>query len=354
MFTLETLKDYESRGLIKSSERGDGFTVWCYTPDCVIQHLWDDVTKACRGLVFGPDHTLVSRPYPKFFNWNQAEAVMETGPFDAYEKMDGTLIVVGNYKGQAIVSTKGSFGTWHTPRAESLLMGYCPPEGVTALFELITPENRVVIDYKGFEGLILLGGVWNDTGEDTEQPDEFAENTGWPGEVVVRRNFNLHSMLNTIQDPEAGEGHEGFVIVWPKRGAPSNRVKLKFHQYLELHAIYSDLNTKRVWNALLDRQLDELLQLAPDEFEDAITLCAGEIMHDAQVLIGTAGVWSDHAKKFETRGEAARYFQAECPRDLTPLVWMAYDGQEERLRTAALKMSRPETKPLVVQGTTAE
>jgi RNA ligase len=357
MIALETLRDYESRGLIKSSERGDGFTVWCYTPDCVIGHCWDDVTKACRGLVFGPGHTLVSRPYPKFFNWNQPEAVMETGPFDAYEKMDGTLIVVGNYQGKAIVSTKGSFGTWHTPKAESMLMGYCPPEGVTALFELITPENRVVLDYKGFEGLVLLGGVWNDTGEDTEHPDEFAENTGWPGEVVVRRNFNLPSMIKTIQDPEAGEGHEGFVVVWTKPGQPANRVKLKFDMYLKLHAVYSDLNTKRVWNAVYDNQLDELLALAPDEFEDAIVACAGGIIQQAYETMATAMDYAGDLKEYPTRGDAARALQSwpsPIPRHLTSLIWMAYDGKEEALRQAAVKLARPETKPLVVQGTTGE
>lgn len=356
MFDQKTLREYEEAGLIKSSKGGE-FTVWCYTPQAVISHMWDDVTKACRGLVYHDDGALVSRPYPKFFNWNQPEAVMEHGPFDAYEKMDGTLIVVGNYDGQAVVCTKGSFSTWHTDRAEKLLMGYVPPVGVTALFELITPENRVVIDYNGFEGLVLLGGVWNDTGEDTEHPDEFALNTGWPGEVVVRRSFNLHSMLNTIQNPEAGAGHEGFVVVWTKKGQPSNRVKLKFAQYMQLHAIYSDLNTKRVWNALLDDNLDELLSLAPDEFESAIRECADSILAKSQPYFTLARNHGFAAKEYgSTRADAARYIMSSgaVPRDLTSLVWLAYDEKIEELSQACLKLARPETKPLVIQGTTGE
>lgn len=353
MIDLSTLMSYQDQGLIKASKGGD-FTVWCYTPDCVISHAWDDVTRACRGLVFHEDGTLVSRPYPKFFNWNQPEAVMEHGPFDAYEKMDGTLIVVGNYHGEPVVCTKGSFGTWHTERAEKLLMGYCPPPGVTALFELITPDNRVVIDYQGFEGLVLLGGVWNDTGEDTEQPDQFAENTGWPGEVVVRRNFNIHSMLTTIQDPEAGEGHEGFVVVWNKPGQPSNRVKLKFDSYMKLHAIYSDLTTKRVWNAVYDQNVEELLQLAPDEFEDTILKCAGGILQETETLISFARESAEAAREHgNTRADAAYYIMSTgaVPRDLTSLTWLAYDGKDELLRQAAVKLARPETKPLVIQGT---
>jgi RNA ligase len=359
MFDQEVLRDYEARGLIKSSTRGE-FTVWCYTPEAVLSHSWDEVTRACRGLVYHESGKLVSRPYPKFFNWNQAEAVMETGPFEAYEKMDGTLIVVGNHNDQPVVNTKGSFTTWHTEKAESLLLGYCPPPGVTVLFELITPENRVVLDYNGFEGLVLLGGVFNDTGEDTERPAELAENTGWPGEVVRPHQFNMKSMLQTIQNPEAGEGHEGFVVVWTKRGAPSNRVKLKFDKYLRMHAVYSNMTTKAVWEAVQAGTLDDFMMLAPDEFEKAIIDVADDILDRADALMDEA---KKHLKRAQahkpggTRADLAAFIMTPgngVPRHLTPLVWMAYDEQWDRLRQAVVRMERPETKPLELPRTTTE
>jgi RNA ligase len=359
MFDQEVLRDYEARGLIKSSTRGE-FTVWCYTPEAVLSHSWDEVTRACRGLVYHESGKLVSRPYPKFFNWNQTEAVMETGPFEAYEKMDGTLIVVGNHNDQPVVNTKGSFTTWHTEKAESLLLGYCPPPGVTVLFELITPENRVVLDYNGFEGLVLLGGVFNDTGEDTERPAELAENTGWPGEVVRPHQFNMKSMLQTIQNPEAGEGHEGFVVVWTKRGAPSNRVKLKFDKYLRMHAVYSNMTTKAVWEAVQAGTLDDFMMLAPDEFEKAIIDVADDILDRADALMDEA---KKHLKRAQahkpggTRADLAAFIMTPgngVPRHLTPLVWMAYDEQWDRLRQAVVRMERPETKPLELPRTTTE
>lgn len=353
MFDQDVLKDYEARGLIKSSTRGE-FTVWCYTPETVLSHSWDEVTRACRGLVYHSDGTLVSRPFPKFFNWNQDEAVLEKGQFEAYEKMDGTMIVVGNYNGEPVVNTKGSFNTWHTERAESLLLGYCPPPGVTAIFELITPDNRVVLDYNGFEGLVLLGGVWNDTGEDTENPDDFAVNTGWAGEVVTRMTFDLQSMLTTIQNPESGEGREGFVVVWLKRGKPSNRVKLKFAQYLHLHSVYSNMTTKAVWESLVAGNTAILLEEAPDEFHGAITDCALAIENDANAILRVVNGYAAQARDFDTRRDAAEWIKQAVDRNLTGLVWKAYDGKAVDLRRAALTLSRPETKPLVVQGTAAE
>jgi RNA ligase len=355
MFDQEALRDYEARGLIKSSTRGE-FTVWCYTPEAVLSHSWDEVTRACRGLVYHESGKLVSRPYPKFFNWNQAEAVMETGPFEAYEKMDGTLIVVGEHEGQAVVNTKGSFSTWHTTKAEELLMGYVPPKGVTVMFELITPENRVVLDYNGFEGLVLLGGVFNDTGEDTERPAELAENTGWPGEVVRPHQFNMKSMLQTIQNPEAGEGHEGFVVVWTKRGAPSNRVKLKFDKYLRMHAVYSNMTTKAVWEAMLNGTAHEFQALAPDEFEEAIADCALRIETEAYSLMDVAKSYAadGHTIWNSNRKDAALWFREAVPQHLTKLVWLAYDQKLDDLKRVALSMSRPETKPLELPRTTTE
>jgi RNA ligase len=297
----------------------------------------------------------VSRPYQKFFNWNQDEAELERGPFEAYDKMDGTMIVVGNYNGEPVVNTKASFGTWHTERAEKLLMGYCPPPGVTAIFELISPDNRVVLDYQGFEGLVLLGGVWNDTGEDTEQPDEFAANTGWPGEVVTRLSFDLQSMLTTIQNPEAGANREGFVVVWVKKGKPSNRIKLKFAQYLHLHAVYSNMTTKAVWESLVQGNTAILLAEAPDEFNDAILEVAGTIEADAQALIDVANNYATNAQReFDNRADAARWIQSTTTKPLTGLVWKAYDGKTVDLRVAALTLSRPETKPLEIRGATTE
>src|SRR6187431_20651 len=70
-----------------------------YTPKAQYEWKWNEVTIACRGLVFCP-HSLeiVARPFEKFFNWDQGvgnetwqNKMPPTGPVVRMEKMDGSL-----------------------------------------------------------------------------------------------------------------------------------------------------------------------------------------------------------------------------------------------------------------------
>lgn len=353
MFSLDTLKDYENRGLVKSSEQ-DGYTVWCYTQQAVVERAWDDVTLSCRGLVLAPDGTLVSRPFKKFFNHGEPEAVVETGPFRAYEKMDGSLIVIGNHDGNAVVSTKGSFGTWHSAKARELSLGWVPPKGVTAMFELIHPDNRIVIDYNGYEGLVLLGGVDNETGQDYF-PEELADASGWFGDVVRPHQFNFQSMLKTIENPEAGmredgaPDREGFVVLWRKPSKPGNRVKLKFAGYVALHGIYTGLTTKKVWEAMCDRTLDALYEIAPDELHESIERAVDQIMGQATVLVDQATLVGRIAKDMPTRKEAAEYILANSARPISGLAFNYYDNQVGGMIREAVRLSRPEVSEYLSQ-----
>lgn len=344
MFDLDTLNSYASRGLIKSSAR-DGYTVWCYTQECVVTHQWDDVTKACRGLIMSDAGELVARPLPKFFNHDQAEAVVEGGPFFAYDKMDGTLIVVGEHNGNAVVSTKGSFDTWHSEAARGLLLGFVPPKGVTVLFEFIHPENRIVIDYGDYTGLVFLTALSNETGEDLGRPNDVALDLGWHGDAVVERSFHLQSMITTIQNPEAGPNREGFVVAWPKQGAPWNRVKLKFDLYVKLHGIYTGLTNRRVWECMMDETIAELLEIAPDEFHPAIKELQDEIEEQAWALTTAAQVIGFEAQAFEARKDAAAYIIERADGAIRGLAFKALDGKP--IFKEAVRLSRPETSRFV-------
>lgn len=343
MFDTEELLSYEARGLIKGSRR-DGFTVWCYTQQCVYERQWDEVTRSCRGLITGPNGELVARPFPKFHNYDEPEAVLETGPFYAFDKMDGTLIVVGEYKGEAVVSTKGSFDTWHSEAARNLLMGFVPPEGQTVLFELIHPENRIVVDYGDYTGLVLLGLIDNDTGADVGLPEDGLD-IGWHGDIVVRRNFNLKSMIATIKNPEAGAGREGFVVAWPHKDRPWNRVKLKFDLYVKLHGIYTGLTNRRVWECMVDDTISELLEIAPDELHDAIKDTMRDLDGAANDLVKQALQIGSEAALEPTRKDAAAHIMANSTRPVTGLAFKVYDGKD--VYKEALRLVRPEESRFV-------
>src|SRR3954447_4263919 len=63
-----------------------------YTPKTQFDRHWTRETELSRGLIFDTrDDTIVSRAFPKFFNWGEREVVIPDEPFVAYEKMDGSL-----------------------------------------------------------------------------------------------------------------------------------------------------------------------------------------------------------------------------------------------------------------------
>lgn len=350
MFDTDVLERYAREGKIKRSSR-DGYSVWCYTQSTVYDRLWDDVTLACRGLVTrDTDGALISRPIRKFFNVGEPEAVIGSERFFAYDKIDGSLIVVGNDNGNAVVSTKGSFDTWHSEAARGLLSGFVPPEGTTAVFELVHPDNRIVIDYQGYEGLWLLAGIDNETGADTGTADEVADLTGWHGDVAIRRSFDFNRMVETTQNPANGEGREGFVVVWETAEGPWNRVKLKFAHYVQLHGVYTGLTNRKVWEALQDASWttwNALIEIVPDELHEAVTQCAKQIGQEADALAVAAYTLAQDVSEFKTRKEQAEYILANSTRPVSGLAFAALDGKD--VGKLALEQVKPTESRVLAQ-----
>lgn len=354
---IDRLWEYYDDGKLRHSEdEWRGLHVWCYSQTTVYEREWDDLTRLCRGLVTTDDGTVVSRPFPKFFNWGEPEATSDPGrPFIAYDKMDGSLIVVGNDPaGDVCVSTKGSFTTWHSEKARELLGSWQPHDGWTVLFELVDPGNRIVVKYpEGLYGLHLLGAVNHETGQDHYTPDEIATQMGWNGEVVVSRNFNLHRMLETIKDPQAGENREGFVLVYPDYGVidpetavqapggPSERVKIKFAQYVMLHHTLSRISNVGVWEALKDGTFEVLLDLVPDEMYDRVRECASDLRAAHANVMHVAGAVVDLAYDLPNRREQAEYIMRES--SVPSVVFKMLDGKDPR--QAVWDLVKPEWDP---------
>lgn len=260
--------------------------VWCYSQATVYNGDWDDITRLCRGLVTDSEGHVFSRPFPKFFNWGQAEAPgpeITQYPFTAYDKEDGSLIIVGlDHDGEVVVSTKGSFSTWHSEEARKMLgdRNWKPVEGSTAIFEFIHPDNRIVVDYHGRQELVLLGAVAHVDGYDGFTPAQYADESNWHGALALPRVFHLPTMLQTVADPENGPNREGFVLVWNQPGldGPSYRVKIKFAQYVNLHRTLSRISNVSVWEALKDGTFEALLELVPDEIYDKVRETADELI----------------------------------------------------------------------------
>ena len=129
--------------------------------------------------------------------------------------------------------------------------------GYTYLFEIIYPENRIVVNYGDMEELIVLGVIETETGRDCK----FKEMTSEGFKIVKSYNFDDYRNIQNLN----WENSEGFVVKFSN----GLRVKIKFEDYVRLHRIVTQISTVNIWEILKNGEpLDELLEKVPDEFYD--------------------------------------------------------------------------------------
>jgi T4 RnlA family RNA ligase len=235
-----------------------------YTAKAQYENIWNLVTLQCRGIVFdySNDNAIVSRPLKKFFNYGDDGNIGFSldGPVEVTEKLDGSLICVSDWDGHRIVSSRGSFESDHAKWAEELLGSWLPWKGHTYVFELIHPENRIVVDYGDRKELVLLTIVDNETGQ------EYHTRRNWPGAVAKKYDFN--KLEQVLAEPEI-KNAEGFVVYFHKKG---NRLKIKFPEYVKLHKIMTNFSELAIWEVLsTGGSLDDWLTNVPDEFYNQVT-----------------------------------------------------------------------------------
>lgn len=349
-FDTQLLKEYEAEGLIRSQLDHTGkLRIYNYTEAAAYGSVWDAVTMACRGLIQCDDE-IVARPFKKFFNLQELpkDIIPWQDPYLVQDKLDGSMIIVAHYpqgghQNDFIVATRGSFQSEQALHAREILedtyADWRPPKGWTALFEILYPANRIVVDYGNTDDLVLIGAVKNHDGEDwpLANLDEF----GWPGTIVTRMAVNLGEIQRLTEDPENGSNREGFVIVWPVEGAPSFRVKVKFAQYVMLHKIVTGLSTTSIWEALSNDQFQELLEVVPDEWFDTVRKVAGQIVDEFNKI-------ADEAESNLTQvPDADRKVQAEIVKGLPNpgLLFAMLDGKDTTEKI--WKMVKPVWTPLV-------
>jgi RNA ligase len=92
-----------------------------------------------------------------------------------YDKLDGSLGILYFYDDKPYIATRGSFTSEQAERANKIFQKKYSHlhfnKEHTYLFEIIYPENRIVVDYGAKEDLILLAVLDTETGKDLELPD---------------------------------------------------------------------------------------------------------------------------------------------------------------------------------------
>ncbi len=238
--------------------------IFNYTQKCQFERFWTEETMMARGLITDLEGNIKARPFKKFFNYEEhvgEDSKLSPLPaenFTVWEKYDGSLGILYWVGDEPRIATRGSFVSEQASKATEMLKKYSdwkPDRDKTYLFEIIYPENRIVVNYEGMSDLILLAVVDTESGEEYEL---FGQ--GYP--FWIAKNYMGISDLSKLKEL-AKDNHEGFVI----RFYSGMRLKLKFEEYVRLHRLVTGVNAKRIWEHLKDNQpLDELLERVPDEF----------------------------------------------------------------------------------------
>jgi RNA ligase len=348
MTTIDTLLGRDNvaaeieAGYVRERHHPDGgLAILNYTEKAQYEKHWNSITTTCRGLIY---HTqsghIVARPWSKFFNYGEHDpnSLPSFAPVEVTDKLDGSLGILYRHPGDGrpAIATRGSFTSDQAlhatevfrARYEGIFHGFW---GLTYLFEIVYPSNRIVLDYEGLDDLVLLGAVSTVTG----MPMGPTDIAGWPGPKA--QVFDARNLKDALAvEPRANA--EGLVVRFKHDGT---MVKIKQEDYVRLHKLVTGLNERAVWEHLStnDGNLDSLLARIPDEFHDWCRKVADDLHEDFEELQGRAhaayyaydamdepGIelfWRDR----ENRAQYAAYM-LEHHKDIADLMFGLLDGKD--------------------------
>ena len=344
-----------------------------YTEKAQFEGMWNDVTRNCRGLIYDiNNYEIVARPFPKFFNLSEYGPDTKLGDvaFDLSErvvvtdKLDGSLGIAYRRPSddQWAVATRGSFTSDQALHATAKLQEYiADPELVfqpcachTYLFEIVYPENRIVVDYRGLDELILLGAMEKDcTGcaidtlyHNFMPPEMVFEEGGWNG--FVTETFSYESFQQALE-AEPRPGKEGLVVYFPERDF---RVKIKQEEYIALHRIVTGLNERMVWERMFTQDgVRGLTQKLPEEFVPWVHEVYDRLLREFYVIFDKVSDayedWGGEENKRSflvesgARRNYAEYMKDNHP-ELLSYAFLRYDQNWDKLREKIWKDIKPE------------
>ena len=304
----ELLQDMIEKKYVSMKEHSSGdLFIYNYTKQAQYDGVWNDVTKKCRGLIINKNGEMVVNPFEKFFNLEELENENIQIPketFEVYEKLDGSLGILYWIGDTPFIATRGSFDSEQAIKGNEILNKKYKnvfsklEKNKTYLFEIIYPENRIVIDYKDTEDLFLL--AIRDTQNGKDLP---LESIGFP---LVKRYDGIKDFRKLKELEE--DNKEGFVIKF-KSGF---RMKVKFEEYKRLHRILTNVSNKSIWEILRSGgDFKEIIEKVPDEFHNWLDKTKDDLIKKYNEIEEIAKKEFKPVSDFNTMKEFVEYTQKQ-------------------------------------------
>jgi RNA ligase len=269
----------EEKHVMSQTHSEHPFTIFKYSQSTVFNKNWNKVTLAARGLIVNHETgEIVARPFSKFFNHNEGNAPLELmrGEAIVTEKLDGSLgISYLTPDGRMQIASSGSFASEQAVHANEIYAEKyegkwdANPE-LTYMWEIIYPENRIVVDYGDEDDLYLIGAVEKKTGRSI--PPSQVEEWNWKR---AAEHPDMTSLDKVVGSSER-DNHEGFIVFFPET---DTRVKFKHEDYVRRHRYATGISERSIFDMLkAGDSFDYMMQSMPEEFNDYVETTKGKLV----------------------------------------------------------------------------
>ena len=292
------------------------------------RELTNRMRRECRGLIFYPDGTIMSRPFHKFFNVNEREETLVkhidlSREHVIMEKMDGSMIRpmmvngvlrLGTKMGVTDVSVQAegclrkiarmSPAEWdmaqlgHVENAHYNWLKDMMMQNLTPLFEFVAPDNQIVLNYEKSD-LVLLAIRDNITGEYLD--------------IEVMRDNGYFTVVDTYGSVEGNlddyifrarqlEGREGDII----RFTDGQMLKIKNDWYVRIHKTLDRIRFDRnIVDIIINNNMDDVLPMLPENESNKVKAFESEF-------------WSAYSTKKEYLEKVLKdiYVKSKCDRKI--------------------------------------
>lgn len=272
----------------------------------------------------------------KFFNINQTEGYMlrdlcKNRIVSAQEKVDGSMVRFLKINGNVKAKTNFAFDSWQSEAAEEIyrkninikdIVDYTLSRGVAAMFEFLSPDNRIVVRYP--EQKLVLLQMRRET--DGSYFSEYAVRQTANEFCVDCASFmpNNITLDDYVEMAKCTENKEGWVLTFDG----GKKVKLKTRWYLSLHRAISDSNSIRqiVMSAIegtsddLASSLEEYDMVTRDRIERISRAVSAEQRRISDKILGIVrrDFSESRRKEFAIANKADKHFYmmmllTKCP-----------------------------------------
>lgn len=340
MNLLQKYKDLQRTNLSKDGDMQLGIAYKKENGLTTVKYLHGGVDfnnplyRNARGLTLDLKGNVILRGFEKFFNWKQLVEYenyskefkkeyseveyIANHKYNFYEKLDGSLILLAEYKGRFVSATTSSSYNPYTQttlkwvyQKENYreLLNYLRAKNITLAFEYISIKNPIVIHYTHTD-YVLIGAHDNKTGERylQEKLNQIAKRFGFNQPKVYQYTFEeIQDVMSNAKDIE------GFVL----ENTYGKLIKFKTDEWFCLKYYYG-IFFGPLTNAKISTIIDGYLS---DEIDDLIAV---EQQHEHYKQLGLLNTVLNHAKYFEDEIQKAYQITKHLSDKELGLNWKDY------------------------------